>query len=199
MAKPSVKGDKRDQRDESTGLGALPETIHWTEFDSAIGTMRIASSERGVVYLELPLENGRGFFGWMKRHAPTAELVEDFERNREYIAQVTQYLEGKRREFELPLDVRGTEFQCQVYDELAKIRYGEIRSYGDVASAVGRPRAVRAVGAANGANPIALIIPCHRVIASSGQLQGYGGGLELKARLLAMEQSLPNSAQGQLF
>ena len=193
------KRKRNNLGEEGAGLGVVPETIHWTEFDTAVGTMRIASSERGVVYLELPLENGRGFFGWMKRHAPKAELVKAFKPNRDYIAQVAEYLEGKRREFDLPLDVRGTEFQCQVYDQLSKIHYGELRSYGDVASAIGRPNAVRAVGAANGANPIALIIPCHRVIASSGHLQGYGGGLKLKARLLAMEQSLPESTQGQLF
>jgi O-6-methylguanine DNA methyltransferase len=175
------------------------ETIHWSEFDTPVGTMRIASSERGVVYLELPRENGRGFRGWMKRHAPKAALVEAFEPNREYIAQVSQYLDGKRREFDLPIDMRATEFQCEVYDVLCSIEYGELRSYGDVARAVGRPKAVRAVGAANGSNPIALIVPCHRVIASNGQLHGYGGGLELKAHLLAMEQSLPNTAQGQLF
>jgi methylated-DNA-[protein]-cysteine S-methyltransferase len=190
MAKAKAGDKKRNDR---------RETIHWCEFDSAIGTMRIASSERGVVYLELPLENGRGFRGWMKRHAPEAELIEAFKPNREYIEQLAEYLAGKRREFEIPVDVRATEFQCAVYDELARIGYGELRSYGDVAKAVGRPTAVRAVGAANGANPIAIIIPCHRVIASSGHLQGYGGGLELKARLLAMEQSLPCTAQGQLF
>jgi len=175
------------------------ETIYWTEFDTAVGTMRMASSARGVVYLELPLENGRGFLGWMKRHAPDAELVEAFKPNRAYIAQVTQYLAGKLREFDIPLDVRGTEFQCEVYAELGRIGYGELRSYADVARGVGRPTAVRAVGAANGANPIALIVPCHRVIASNGHLHGYGGGLKLKAHLLAMEQSLPATAQGKLF
>jgi O-6-methylguanine DNA methyltransferase len=175
------------------------EIIHWSAFDSQVGSMRIASSERGVVYLELPRENGRGFRGWMKRHAPKAALVEAFEPNRDTIAQVSQYLKGKRREFDVPLDVRATEFQHEVYDVVCGIGYGELRSYRDVARAVGRPKAVRPVGAANGANPIAIIIPCHRVIASSGQLQGYGGGLELKAHLLAMEQSLPSTAQGQLF
>lgn len=175
------------------------ETIYWTEFDTAVGTMRIASSARGVVYLELPLENGRGFLGWMKRHAPDAELVEAFKPNRAYIEQVTQYLAGKLREFDIPLDVRGTEFQCEVYAELGRIGYGELRSYADVARAVGRPTALRAVGAANGDNPIAIIVPCHRVIASNGHLHGYGGGLKLKAHLLAMEQSLPATAQGKLF
>ena len=175
------------------------ETLYWTEFDTLVGTMRIASGQRGILLLELPLENGREFSGWMKRHAPKARLVEAFQPNRDYVLQVEQYLEGKRREFDVPLDVRGTEFQCAVYDQLTRIGYGELRSYGDLARAIGRPRAVRAVGAANGANPIALILPCHRVIATSGRLQGYGGGLELKAWLLTLEKSLPATAQGQLF
>ena len=99
--------------------------------------------------------------------------------------------------FELELDLRGTSFQLAVYEEVVKIPFGEARSYGEVAAAIGRPKAVRAVGAANGANPVPLIVPCHRVIASNGQLQGYGGGLDLKARLLAMEQS--GAAQGRLL
>jgi O-6-methylguanine DNA methyltransferase len=102
---------------------------------------------------------------------------------------VLQFLEGKRRAFDLPLDLRATAFQLAVYEAVADIPFGEVSSYRDVAEKVGRPRAVRAVGAANGANPIPLVIPCHRVIAKSGHLQGYGGGLDLKARLLAMERT----------
>lgn len=199
MAKNNAAQSSTPSSTPGSAPSSTQETIHWTEFDTPVGTMRMASSPRGVVYLELPLENGRGFRGWMKRHAPKAKLVEAFKPNRGYIAQVTQYLAGKRREFDIPLDVRGTEFQCEVYDELARIDYGELRSYADVARAIGRPAAVRAVGAANGANPIAIIVPCHRVIASNGHLHGYGGGLELKAQLLAMEQSLPKAAQGKLF
>ncbi len=86
------------------------------------------------------------------------------------------------------LDPRGTEFQLRVWNALREIPYGETRSYAEVAAQVGTPRAVRAVGTANGANPLSLVIPCHRVIASGGKLGGYGGGLDLKARLLAMEQ-----------
>ncbi len=99
--------------------------------------------------------------------------------------------------FELPLDLRGTPFQRAVWEALQEIPYGETRSYAEIARRVGQPNAVRAVGAANGANPVALIVPCHRVIASGGKLGGYGGGLALKGKLLAMERSRP--AQGQLL
>jgi methylated-DNA-[protein]-cysteine S-methyltransferase len=97
------------------------------------------------------------------------------------------YFAGNLRVFSVPLDMQGTEFQLSVWNHLLKIPYGETRSYAQVAEAVGRPKAVRAVGAANGSNPVAIIVPCHRVIGSSGKLTGYGGGLPLKKRLLELE------------
>ena len=103
--------------------------------------------------------------------------------------QLQAYLDGDLRRFDLPLDPAGTPFQKQVWQQLLTIPYGETRSYREVAQTIGAPRAVRAVGAANGANPIAIVIPCHRVIGSSGKLVGYGGGLDLKRRLLALEKS----------
>ena len=109
-----------------------------------------------------------------------------------------EYLEGRRTAFDLPLDLRGTEFQLRVWAALRGIPYGETRSYREVARALQRPRAVRAVGSANGANPLPLVIPCHRVVASDGKLGGYGGGLALKAKLLAMERS-QHPAQGCLL
>jgi methylated-DNA-[protein]-cysteine S-methyltransferase len=112
-------------------------------------------------------------------------------------AQLTEYFAGERREFDLPLRAAGTPFQQSVWSALREIPYGETRSYADIAREVGRPNAVRAVGAANGSNPLAIVVPCHRVIASDGRLAGYGGGVSLKARLLAMEQSRP--AQGLLL
>lgn len=166
------------------------EIVHTTEFDSPVGAMRIASTVRGLAYLGLPRAGGRGFNGWLRRFAPGAERRESVAPNREAIAQIRDYLAGKRTDFELTLDLRGTDFQQAVWHELERIPYGETRSYADVARAIGRARAVRAVGAANGANPIPLILPCHRVIAAGGGLGGYGGGLELKRRLLAMEQSV---------
>jgi methylated-DNA-[protein]-cysteine S-methyltransferase len=101
--------------------------------------------------------------------------------------QLQRYFAGEAREFDLPLDMQGTEFQKRVWRELLAIPYGETRGYGELAAAMGAPKAVRAVGAANGANPIPIVVPCHRVIGASGKLVGYGGGLELKRRLLELE------------
>ncbi len=109
---------------------------------------------------------------------------------REAIRQLREYFAGRRRVFELPLRPAGTEFQRKTWAELLEIPYGETISYAELARRVGKPRAARAVGAANGANPISLVVPCHRVIASGGGLGGYGGGLEIKRRLLELEGAL---------
>jgi methylated-DNA-[protein]-cysteine S-methyltransferase len=102
--------------------------------------------------------------------------------------QLRAYFSGGLRDFDLPLDMVGTDFQQRVWRELLKIPYGETRSYMQIASGIGSPTAVRAVGAANGANPVPIVVPCHRVIGSGGRLVGYGGGLPLKQRLLALER-----------
>lgn len=101
--------------------------------------------------------------------------------------QLRQYFAGERREFDLPLNLTGTDFQVQVLEELQRIPYGETTSYGDIAKRIGRPKAVRAVGAANGRNPLPIIVPCHRVIGSGGDLTGFGGGLDTKEALLRLE------------
>jgi len=103
-------------------------------------------------------------------------------------AQIEEYLSGKRKKFTLPLVMHGTEFQLAVWRALQDIPYGETRSYREIAAAIGRPKAVRAVGMANNRNPISIIVPCHRVIGHDGSLVGYGGGLPLKQRLLELEQ-----------
>ena len=104
-------------------------------------------------------------------------------------AQLRDYFSGRRRSFDLPLDPQGTEFQRRVWKALSEIPYGETRSYRDIAAAVGLPRAVRAVGAANGRNPLPVVVPCHRVIGVDGKLVGYAGGLRLKKLLLELEAS----------
>jgi methylated-DNA-[protein]-cysteine S-methyltransferase len=101
--------------------------------------------------------------------------------------QIDEYFEGGRRQFDLPLRPAGTEFQLRVLEELQKIPYGETASYREVAERIGRPRAVRAVGAANGRNPLPIVIPCHRVIGANGDLTGFGGGLDTKEALLRLE------------
>jgi methylated-DNA-[protein]-cysteine S-methyltransferase len=106
---------------------------------------------------------------------------------REALRQLAEYFAGDRQDFDLPLAPEGTAFQRTVWRALAEIPYGETRSYGQIAHAIGKPAAVRAVGAANGSNPLAIIVPCHRVIGSSGRLVGYGGGLPMKRMLLDLE------------
>ncbi len=101
--------------------------------------------------------------------------------------QLTEYFDGARREFDLDLDLSGTEFQVSVLHALQEIPYGETVSYGEIARRIGRPKAVRAVGAANGRNPIPIVVPCHRVIGSGGDLTGFGGGLDTKEALLRLE------------
>ena len=101
--------------------------------------------------------------------------------------QLTEYFAGTRKDFDLPLSLAGTEFQLLVLDELRRIPYGETTSYGDIAARIGKPKAMRAVGAANGRNPIPIIVPCHRVIGSGGDLTGFGGGLDAKQALLQLE------------
>ena len=173
------------------------EIVHSAEFETPIGSMLCASTERGLAYVRLPCAGGRGFADWLRRQAPGAELRTGFAPNKAAIQQIREYLDGKRSTFELPLDLRGTEFQRRVWQALLEIPYGETRTYAEQARAIGAPAAVRAVGTANGSNPVAIVVPFHRVIASGGKLGGYGGGLPLKRRLLALEHARP--ADGNLL
>ncbi len=167
------------------------EKLHVAEFETRFGVMRCASTEQGLAYVHLPRAGGRGLEGWRRRHAPEAEAAVAWEPNRRAIQQITEYLAGKRRAFELPLDLRATPFQHLVYEALQRVPYGETRTYTDIARDIGQPQAVRAVGTANGANPISLVVPCHRVVAAGGKLGGYAGGLPMKKKLLAMEHATP--------
>lgn len=114
-------------------------------------------------------------------------------RHPEVARQIEDFFAGKRRDFELPLAPEGSDFQKRVWSELVRIPFGETISYGELARRVGRPGAARAVGRANATNPIALIVPCHRVIGSNGKLTGYAGGIDLKERLIAWERKLTAS------
>jgi O-6-methylguanine DNA methyltransferase len=167
------------------------ETVHIARSNSPIGRFRVASTEAGLAYVELPRSSGRGMRDWMQRHVLDCRCVDEIGPNRIAIEQILEYLASERTHFDIPLDLRGTPFQRAVWDVLLKIPYGECCSYAEVARAIGRPTAQRAVGSANNANPVSLVVPCHRVIASDGSLGGYGGGVDLKARLLAMERSQP--------
>ena len=159
----------------------MPETIYYTRIASPVGPLLLAVSERGLMALEF--DRGDVADAW----------VESRERNAACARQLEEYFAGQRRQFDLPLDLRGTDFQKRCWQELLTIPYGETRSYADIARAIGNPSAVRAVGLANGQNPVAIIVPCHRVIGSDGSLTGYGGGLETKRKLLELEGAVSGS------
>ena len=144
-------------------------------FDTPLGQMALAEEGGALTRLFLP---GEGIPRMVSRETPLLSKGRD---------EILAYLRGERRSFDLPLDPMGTPFQQAVWAELRRIPYGETRSYAQVAAGIGKPKAVRAVGQANHRNPLPIFIPCHRVIGASGKLTGYGGGLDLKQKLLELE------------
>ena len=177
------------------------ETLHCTTMHSTIGPLFLAASAQGLVALEFDARlPGQQSIRPNPRHLRNEKRgekegkgfkFEDSTRQmRSYVSELEEYFAGKRREFNFPLDLRGTDFQLACWRALLAIPYGETRTYADIAEAVGNPNACRAVGMANHRNPIAIVVPCHRVIASSGDLCGYGGGLDVKRKLLELEGAL---------
>ncbi len=163
--------------------------MKYRTLDSPIGPLLAAGDEDGLRFLLFA--HGR------KAVTPDPRWEPDDQSLAEPAAQLAAYFAGRLREFALPVAPAGTAFQRAVWSELQRIPYGETISYGELARRLGNPRAVRAVGLANGANPISIVIPCHRVIGSNGSLVGYGGGLPVKQALLALERgqrSLPGTA-----
>jgi len=147
----------------------------------------VASTEKGVCMVDF-LRSEKDFLKRLKNRF-SGEVIRDDRRNKKVLSQIDKYLKGKLRDFDCPLDQKGTPFETKVWSELIKIPYGETRSYREVAEAIGHPKAFRAVGNANGSNSIPLIVPCHRVIETNGGLGGYGHGIEVKKRLLELEKA----------
>lgn len=161
----------------------LPEKLYGSTIGWEGWTFRVLSSASGLRWIEL---NPASFDDLAERLR--ARILPDDGPNGEILDQIHEYLRGERREFTMPLDIRGTPFQRSVWDELVEIPYGETVAYADVAAGIGNPKALRAVGQAVGANPLPIVIPCHRVIGTDGRLTGFGGGLPLKERLLFLER-----------
>jgi methylated-DNA-[protein]-cysteine S-methyltransferase len=158
------------------------ETLFYSLTSSPVGPLFLAASTKGLVQL--------AFEDRVQKLNPDAILLRESKPAiAPYIEELDQYFAGERREFSIPLDLRGTEFQLACWHALLEIPYGETRSYRDIAQVIGHPQAYRAVGMSNNRNPVAIIVPCHRVIASSGSLCGYGGGLGTKRMLLDLEQA----------
>lgn len=152
-----------------------------------IGPFGAVFTPHGLACLSFPSASLEGCEAWIRSRMQGAPIIRDYPALAALSAQLTAYLEGSLRHFSVPLDLHGTPFQVQVWQALQQIPYGEVRSYREIAQAIGRPSAVRAVGMANHDNPVPIIVPCHRVIGSNRRLTGYGGGLDLKERLLRLE------------
>jgi len=154
--------------------------ICYTNFESPIGMMLLAADDRGLRLISFASGKRpeRPPSAWHKDGAPFAETIR----------QLRAYFQGELKNFDLPLSLEGTDFQLRVWHSLREIPYGQTISYGQLACRVGNPKAARAVGLANGSNPIPIIVPCHRVIGSNGSLVGYGGGLSNKKALLYLEK-----------
>ena len=164
----------------------------YRHIDSPIGQLLLAGDGDGLKMIGFP--HGKGQVTVEASWELSSDCFADAS------AQLREYFDGKRRHFELQLAATGTRFQLAVLTALQTIPHGETRSYRDIAEQVGRPQAVRAVGAANGRNPLPIVIPCHRVIGADGSLTGFGGGLAAKRFLLELEGvALPGAQQGSLF
>lgn len=152
------------------------------DFDTPIGKMSMFITKKGILYLSIKRENDIVEIG--KKYGQVIRLKGE---SCQYHKEIIEYLNGERKKFSLPLDLRGTDFQIRVWKELLNIPYGNTATYKEVANFIGKPKAFRAVGNALNKNPVLIVVPCHRVIGSNGKLVGFRGGLELKRKLLNLE------------
>ena len=160
--------------------------VHTTTVDSPIGRLFLAAEDEGLRAVEFP-ENRHPVkreANWHEASHPVLDAA---------AGQLNEYFAGQRQTFDLPLAPRGTDFQLAVWQALRSIPFGQTWSYAQLAAKIGKTSAVRAVGAANGRNPLPIIVPCHRVIGADGSLTGFGGGMPTKAFLLRLEGALPNA------
>ncbi len=164
------------------------EKIYYDSFYSPfLKKVFVASTSKGLCMLDF-LTSEKAFIKGLKSLFP-GDIVKDDRRNRKVLSQLRKYLDGKLKRFDCSLDLRGTPFQKRVWSALARIPYGKTKSYQEIAKSIGHPKAFRAVGNANGSNPIPIILPCHRVIESDGGLGGYGHGIRVKQLLLDFERT----------
>lgn len=159
--------------------------IYYFDINTIIGVLWIGYTKKGLANLTLPIGGKKRLLSWCEKYFD----LKTYSVNRwsDLESELLSYFRGDRKSFDIPLHLIGTDFQKKVWNELIKIPYGETCTYGDIAEAIGNKKYSRAVGYANNQNPISIIVPCHRVIGSNGDLVGYGGGLEIKAKLLSLE------------
>jgi len=164
------------------------EKIYYSSFYSPfLKNVFVASTPKGLCMVDF-LTSERRFLKELKSYF-AAEIVKDDRKNGKAVSQIKQYLKGRLKRFDLSLDLRGTPFQKRVWLALGRIPYGKTQSYQDVGKSIGHPKAFRAVGNANGRNPLPIVLPCHRVIESNGGLGGFGHGIKVKKQLLDFEKT----------
>jgi methylated-DNA-[protein]-cysteine S-methyltransferase len=164
--------------------------VYWSLLNFKDWNLYIAATEKGLCYVGSQNKPFEELSIWAEKRFPGNPLVEDREKLNPYAAELKEYFNGKRKIFTVPFDYHGTEFQVTVWNALCEIPFGETRVYSDIAHQINKPAAVRAVGAAIGANPVLISVPCHRVIGKNGSLTGYRGGLEMKTQLLDLERKV---------
>ena len=155
-------------------------TLHQQQLETPIGVLTLVASDVGLTMIRFESEDPTEIDATLDSSDPVLRAA---------AAQLGEYFAGDRREFDLPLDLEGTDFQKEAWLALADVPYGETTIYGEQARAIGRPGAFRAVGAANGQNPVPIVLPCHRIVGADGSLTGFAGGLDTKQRLLVHEQN----------
>ena len=164
------------------------DVLYFDTLFSTLGNLYVVASDEGIVYIGTPDAPFEEVEVWAKKPFKNYVFEESSEKLAHYIEQLEVYLKGELREFDLPIHVKGTAFQLAVWDALKELPYGTTTSYSGIAERIGNPKAVRAVGAAIGANPILAIIPCHRVIGKNGKMTGFRSGIPMKEFLLQLEQ-----------
>lgn len=164
--------------------------MYWSLFSFKDWNLYLAATEKGLCFVgsqNMPFDE---LTLWAEKHVPGCQLVENHEKLQPYVDELIEYLEGERQTFTAPLNYNGTAFQLAVWNALCEIPFGQTRSYSDIANFINKPKAVRAVGSAIGANPVLITVPCHRVVGKDGSLTGYRGGLEMKTKLLDFERKV---------
>lgn len=174
------------------GINVYKEEVYWTTLSYEQWTFHIAGTSNGLSYVSLPNESFNRLQKWKNKWFPNGELISSENQLINNKVQLENYFKGEIEHFSIPLELKGTSFQKVVWRALQQIPYGKTTTYSHIAKQIGKEKAVRAVGTAIGANPIPIIIPCHRVIGKNGNLTGYRGGLEMKEFLLRLEKGAVN-------
>lgn len=167
----------------------MEHQIEWSVLEHSPWNLFVAKTAKGLCYIGSPGQSFEDFQAYLNKRFPGAVLQENPNSLAPYLQELHDYFSGNRTLFSLPVDVKGTPFQEEIWQALQEIPYGQTVSYSDIAVRIQRPAAVRAVGAAIGANPVMISVPCHRVVGKNGAMTGYRGGLELKIFLLELEKA----------